>query len=271
MSKAEIHGKLGNYVYSEDLLTSDVFQVLQYLKPEMFILEFLNRIFYENGLPTQFNNLHKWKCKYHFWPKGKLLMREPDVLVSLVNETNQTEYTIVIECKYLSTLSNYTESIRNGFKFGDQLSDQYHDLLNGTYSYLGKDILFKSSRENRYILYLTNDYQKPEDCLKSSLMFHESSAKDYKSIFTNKLIWSNWIKVWEILKSKSAIIEEFPYKEMICDLLELLELKGFVSFHGISFNDLSNSKDFSFFSKKWFNDNNTHIYDFKSNFYNDIL
>jgi len=54
---AELHGKLSEHSSSvdssEDVLTSNVFQCLKYLKPSDGLVPFLNDVFYDNAINEQ--------------------------------------------------------------------------------------------------------------------------------------------------------------------------------------------------------------------------
>ena len=78
MIMAELHGKLSEEASSidtsEDVLTSNVFQCLRYLKPNDGIVPFLNAVFRDNGYKGAEDKLDRaleWEVDYYFWPVGK--------------------------------------------------------------------------------------------------------------------------------------------------------------------------------------------------------
>ena len=72
MIMAELHGKLSEEASSidasEDVLTSNVFQCMRYLKPQDGILPFLNAVFRDNGYQGDEDKLD-WTLDWNFTPK----------------------------------------------------------------------------------------------------------------------------------------------------------------------------------------------------------
>lgn len=97
MALAEIYGKTP-FIYFEDLLTADVFAAFRYLPPDIGIISFLRSI---PGLESLIEKPNASStCSFHFWLVGKVIGREPDVLLEV--EINGRLLHIVIEAKYYS-------------------------------------------------------------------------------------------------------------------------------------------------------------------------
>jgi len=270
MSLAEIYNKLGDGnsfpTNSEDLLTSDVFQALKYLKPELILLPYLNSIFKDNCINIRFRISDNWVSEFYLWPKGQKLFREPDVLLLLRNDND--EYAFVIECKYNSGPSNIYKII-NGNQYGNQLSDQYHDLIYGKYIFQNTELKLSSKLENRFLLYLTNDYLKPKEIICESINEYNNNSTSKNNFIEKNIVWANWSKLWAVLIKIDT--SDFPYSEIISDLKKLLDRKGFVTFCGFSnlnINMSFNLNYIAFFRSNWFNFTKINISKIYKNFYN---
>lgn len=255
MIMAELHGKLSEEASSidtsEDVLTSNVFQCLRYLKPNDGIVPFLNAVFRDNGYKEAENKLDRtleWEVDYYFWPVGVERKREPDVLIYL--KTGQTKYIIVVEAKYYSGPSDKEDFDEESQKqFGNQLSDQYIDLLKRKYRVTNKTVDLECDNENCYLLYLTKNFTKPKPEMDAAIEQYQQNFPNSKINIAEHLMWTNWTKIWSLLSSNP--IESFPQNLVRNDLLALLERKGFKEFSGFSIRDWK--KQFtSFYEEIWF-------------------
>lgn len=226
---AEIHGKTP-FDYYEDLLTADVFAAFRYLPADAGVIGFLRSI--ENLAEFIARPDANSTCELHFWPLGELCNREPDLLLEL--DIGGRLYHVVVEAKYMSGPSDGedVEIIHQGepLTLGNQLGDQFRDLLNGEYLvYRGaKRIRRKrlaSRVEDRLQLYLTAHVFRPQEEL--------DLAVEYCPESRGRLFWANWYQVYDYLGLTGEKLERFPYSRIIGDLCALLDRKQFSSFHGV--------------------------------------
>ncbi len=252
---AELHGKLSEEASSidtsEDVLTSNVFQCLRYLKPNNGIVPFLNAVFRDNGYKGAEDKLDRaleWEVDYYFWPVGVERKREPDVLIYL--KTGKAKYIVVVEAKYHSGPSDKEDFDEESQKqFGNQLSDQFIDLLKRKYRVSNKTVDLECDKKNCYLLYLTKNFTKPKPEMDAAIEQYQQNFPNSKINIVEHLMWTNWTKIWSILNSKP--IESFPQILIRNDLLALLERKGFKEFTGFCFEEWE--KQFrSFYKEIWF-------------------
>jgi hypothetical protein len=227
---AEIHGKTP-FDYYEDLLTADVFAAFRYLPGDAGIIGFLRSI--ESIADIIPRPEPDSTCDFHFWPLGELFRREPDLLLEL-NIAGRL-YHVVIEAKYMSGPSDGddVEITHQGesFTIGNQLADQFRDLVNGEYVvYRGSSRIHSmrlaSRVEDRLLLYFTAHVFRPQEELDRGL--------EYCPDARGRLFWANWYHVYDYLSDAGEGLKQFPYSRIVNDLCTLLDLKQFSSFHGIA-------------------------------------
>ena len=264
---AELHGKsessASSYEVSEDILTSNVFQLIRYLPTSIGLIALINEIFEDNKIKVKLDPGKKWDVNYDFWPLGTEIGREPDLLLQLESESDC--YAVVIEAKYFSGPSD-TENVddETGAISGNQLSDQFIDLLEGNYKIKGKIKKLNASKEKRYILYLTKHSIKPKEELEKSINQFYNSDGNQGIDFHDYLLWTNWTKIWSVLKKINNY--DFPIPIIINDLIDLLEKRGFKDFTGFTLEDW-NVKKFSFWKERWFNYKHQKFNIYESSFF----
>ncbi|MCI0397906.1 MAG: hypothetical protein L0332_11760 [Chloroflexi bacterium] len=226
MTIAEIHNKTP-FVYSEDLLTADVFGAFRYLPTDVGILGFLRTIpeLRERLLVPQWQA----RCDYYFWPQGQ--HREPDVLLEL--QVDQQLFHVVVEAKYLSGPSDsaLVEVVVGNevVRLGNQLADQLRDLEYGKYTLFrgtgrNRQLTLTSPIENRFLLYLTAHVTRPEEDLARSMSHHAVGA--------GKLCWANWFQVYDYLADRKETLVQFPFNRIVDDICLLLDQKLLSTFRG---------------------------------------
>jgi hypothetical protein len=229
LALAEIHGKTP-FDYYEDLLTADVFAAFRYLPAGAGIIGFLRSV--ENMATAIACPEGTSTCEFHFWPLGQLCRREPDLLLEL--DIGGRLYHVVVEVKYMSGPSDGedVEISHRGesFTIGNQLGDQFRDLLNGQYLVWGGSSRIESkpltSRpEDRLQLYLTAHVSRPEEELERAMQRCPESR--------GRLFWTNWYQVHDYLRLAARVLQSFPYSRIIDDACTLLDQKQFSSFRGI--------------------------------------
>jgi len=259
MITAELHGKLSenssSVESSEDVLTSNVFQCLKYLKPSYGIVPFLNEVLRDNAVNEQLDLSQEWKVEYIFWPTGLDRKREPDVLIYL--SAGESKYAIVVEAKYHSGPSDREEiDEESEGQFGNQLSDQFIDLMGGKYRIRNKIMNLDCRADNCYLLYLTGNSAKPKPEIDCAIGQYNQNSPYSKINIKEHLLWTNWTKIWSVLSRTN--IDEFPYCLIRNDLISLLDKKGFKEFQGFQVEDWK-EKYKSFYFEIWFT--------FQPNFY----
>ena len=228
MSIAELHGKTP-FIYSEDLLTADVFTAFRYLPPATGIVSFLLSI---PGLGQKLSPITEdVHVTYHFWPLGERYRREPDLLLAL--QTGSRRIHVVIEAKYFSGASDLEirEIEEDGRlqKVGNQLGDQLRDLHNGQYRVFqegqrSQQLNLASQTNERYLLYLTAHLLRPEAELARALAANPAA--------TGRLYWANWYEVYAHFQTMRSQATTPPHSLILQDICLLLDRKGFATFNG---------------------------------------
>jgi hypothetical protein len=228
MSIAELHGKTP-FIYSEDLLTADVFTAFRYLPPATGIVAFLLSI---PGLGQKLSPITEdVHVTYHFWPLGERYRREPDLLLAL--QTGSRRIHVLIEAKYLSGASDLEirEIEEDGRlqKVGNQLGDQLRDLHNGQYRVFqeaqrSQQLTLASRPDDRYLLYLTAHLLCPQMELGRAAAAYPAAA--------GKLYWANWYQVYAHFEKMGLLLTAPPQSLILQDVCLLLARKGFASFQG---------------------------------------
>ena len=239
--KAELHGKVsssGNNITDtlEDLLTSNVFQLLRYIPLEIGLLSILNEAVNIDGekliLPDEVN-----EAEVHFWKRFK--RSEPDLFIEL-KEGDQLVSNIMIEAKYLSGKSGMAvyegeESNQLYVEGSDQLEREWSDLID--YS--------KSQRTPCLLIYLTTDWVMPIKDIKESIraIGDEFSKKN--------TYWLNWQTIHKTLQRNLSVNADTLTKIekiVIEDITALLKKKDLTEYSGINITDYSNLLPVKYFN-----------------------
>lgn len=176
MIKAELHGKANPLEGVEDVLTSNVFGVLSYLPPEYGLIPFLKKGVNLHGEHPDFLD-NRGDPDYLFWPKTTGFNREPDLLVLFGNEV-----AINIECKYHSGKHNrLIEEPEEEISNGDQLAEQYYDLLKGNLPF--------SVGGERYLFYITKHFVLPTTELQESEALLAELGCEHT---VKRMFWLSW-------------------------------------------------------------------------------
>ncbi|MFB5281806.1 hypothetical protein [Peribacillus sp. Hz7] len=219
--KGKIPSELQNY---EDILTSSVIGVFQYLSSPLYIQSVLESCVNVNGTHLTFNSPFK-ECSYIFWPK--LESSEPDVLLHVRDENNM-EYLICIEAKYWSDKSSSEDQsidIKDRTnRQRDQLAREIEDIhKDSCLCFLN---INKNKLNNIILIYLTNHTYLPSQEILESVQYVQgvSFPKD-------QLYWLSW----RDFHNRINKIKEFQTRQdskLLYDLKRLLERKGLQSFNG---------------------------------------
>jgi hypothetical protein len=222
---AELKGKIPSALQNyEDILTSSVIGLFQYLSSPVYFQDVLESCVNINGTPLTFDSPIQ-ECQYVFWPK--LENSEPDVLLHVRTE-NKSEYLICIEAKYWSDKSsNEDQSIdmqERSNSQRDQLAREIEDLHKEFY--LGFLKINKNKLKKIILIYLTNHTYIP------SQEIHESVQHINGVEFQiNQLYWLTWREIHHSVgKVRNFLTRQDAM--LLIDLRRLLERKGLQSFNG---------------------------------------
>ncbi|RKH17515.1 hypothetical protein D7X74_12220 [Corallococcus sp. CA047B] len=227
MLKADLHNKLasGNLTRKEDLLTSNVLGSLTYLPATAALLPWLRQAQRQHGpdgIPLVGKDVID--ATVSFWPRAGA--REPDAVLLLHSRDGSTE-PVVIECKYLETLSQKPFSTDpEGRTHGDQLVDYWRALNEGTLrtrdgsSWTGK---------GKRLLYITRQGTAPERELEQSWNRLLDSEKAEASFF-----WLSWRALHPVLTELAPQLPKGGPHRLVTDLVAYLEHKSLLGFRGFS-------------------------------------
>lgn len=248
---AEIFGKVSGNCPAperwEDVLTSNVFQLMRYLRPEFGIIPYLNQTLENNNIPAHIDPKRDWNVEYYFWPLGVKNGREPDLVIYLKSE--DVNYLFTIEAKYHSGTSDAEMEMEGENITLRQLADEYTDLLERRYRYRDKKIHFDVELHNCFLLFLTKHNIKPQEDLDYALDEFSRGDPKKRREAARHIIWANWTSIWKLLKKSR--IDEFPYNKIINDLVLLFERKGLKEFTGFTIGPWD-EKYRHFYHQLWF-------------------
>jgi hypothetical protein len=235
MTMAEIHGEIPEYEGMEDLLTSDVFSTFKYLPLDVVFIPFLKRaVSFGTGETMSYLFDDVIKGDFIFWPKTSFLKREPDLLILLTCLDNPP-ISIVVEAKYRSGKSNVNrDQDLNAMQLleGDQLAEQYFELINGNFKIDQslKEVLMNS--RNRFLLFVTAHNAIPRETTNETMKILRNQGFPEENL--KNLYWINWQAAWNVTREvlSNNISMNHGYKLMLEDLEVLLKRKGLTSFNG---------------------------------------
>ena len=229
MTIAEIRGKISDTGTNlsermEDLLTSDIFGCLRYLRPDQALLPFLETA----------NSYHdqKWslpgnivKAHFSFWPWVKLsgcTPCEPDVVIGLETKDGCL-HLLFIEAKYHSGILSEEDE---GPVPNDQLARELDNLDAISCATLGLSTHLEIA--SRSLVFVTQDMGIPRDLLAQSLAEYAQKRKKDGDIF-----WTSWRLLPSILQRSLVKENAFENRAVMEDMLALLLRKGLIMFEGV--------------------------------------
>ncbi|MDW7730425.1 MAG: hypothetical protein SCJ94_10555 [Bacillota bacterium] len=229
MTQAVIRGKISSSGTNlserlEDLLTSDIFGRLRYLKPEEAIIPILNKIQNsKTGQPLEGLNLDlTLKVSYQFWPYINNV--EPDLFL-IVPLVKGKQLAVLVECKHKSGKS--PRAVKEEKK-EDKLELARSDQLVREYLIV-EDL--KKQYYNAILLYITGHSEIPDDELKESASLVGTISSQAKEIFYESTFWIGWADIWRILRDQLQRIDESSSSGMIIeDTVNLLAYHGYRDF-----------------------------------------
>jgi hypothetical protein len=183
-----IRGKLScKQENMEDILTSNVFGLLQYVTPELGLFPFLaeaETISGDHPLAGLVSNatVEVGAVDYRFWPRWQGC--EPDVVIH-IPRTQGLPFLIGIEAKYRSGKSSRTQKTDDGPD--DQLAREWRDLVAEA----------KDRNAQPVLVYLTADFCFPKDQMESSLA--ECGESD-AFLPSRSICWLSWRQLPRLFK-----------------------------------------------------------------------
>lgn len=227
MIEAEIKKKIPKLETWEDVLTSNVFGLLELIDYNHLIAIVLkaknhNGMFIENNLQEkQIKNVELWKSFNN--------IGEPDILVTLDDDTF-----FIIEVKYFSHEHNKKEQVEN--KEHDEEKYQENGQLE---KYLNIEI---DNKKSDFIIYLTADYQS----LNAIQNSNSTSIACLDNIY--HIHWNDFNEHL-IINAQTDGIE----KKIIDKIVTYLDFKGFTYWRGFEYKkneyDILNTKIGGFYAR----------------------
>jgi len=229
MTIAEIRGKISETGTNlsermEDLLTSDIFGCLRYLRPDQVLLPFLETASSFRGRPWSSPG-DIVKTHFSFWPWVKLdgcTPCEPDVVVGIETK-GSCLHLLFVEAKYRSGLSSEEDE---GSAPNDQLARELDNLDRITPLALHWPATL--TIVSRTLFFITQDMGKPYTLMGQSL--GEYQRKRNK---TDDIYWTSWRFLQPILEIGIAQTDSTENKAVIEDMLNLMLRKGLTVFRGV--------------------------------------
>ena len=219
MIEALLHGKLTpKQENMEDILTSNVFGMLQYVDPQQGLFRFLAKARTIDGdYPLKningCNNLEKPE----FWPRWQNC--EPDVVL-FIKKSVGSPHLICIEAKYRSGKSSVAEYIEEYNE--EQLAQECTDQLIREWNNLVKEA--KIRRAEPILIYLTADVGCPRQEILDSI--DEYNKKQYSNSTKPLICWLSWRELSGLFRDDSNQI-----LKAIASMAEKMEL---IFFHKIT-------------------------------------
>ena len=211
MLQALLKGKLSREQENmEDILTSNVFGLLRYVRPREGILKYLSLAEDENGeRPLEYlgflSDVPNESVEYEFWPwweEPDCYGCEPDVVIKL-EIPDKKGLLVLIEAKYLSGKSSEAdESILPT----DQLAREWDNL-----------VVRAASSKWPVLIYLTAHYGYPLEEIDDAVREFRKKRPDSAKPIIYWLSWRHLCKVCEfscspVLADVRCLLERFNFK-----------------------------------------------------------
>ncbi|HOD83604.1 MAG TPA: hypothetical protein PKG77_19475 [Phycisphaerae bacterium] len=182
----------------EDILTSNVFGLLQYLSPEKGLLPFLGQAQQVDGARPLADLPSSTTAEMKFWPwqeYGECLGCEPDVLLWLVLPDG-TRQIVLIESKLWSGKSSYPDPSRPAPV--DQLAREWDNLVR----------LAQVEKAKPVLLYVTADLDCPVASIRESHVEFQQKRTRLAEQFPFSCAWLSWRKLTTLWESPTHKIQE---------------------------------------------------------------
>lgn len=257
MIQAILSGKSPDYENREDILTSTVFGLLKYLKPDMALIPFIESaiIYRENSTTTLLEQLNSegielksyHKVEYIFWTRNQNY-GEPDLILIFSDHVDGLEdFLLVIEAKHKSGKSGTGEY--------DQLL-RYFEAINYDIENFTDPSVSGFRGKKGYIIYLT------EAEAYSDIMASIKLIQSKHNEITGNIFHLRWHQLYKILEKPDPGFTQYE-REIINDLIQYMDKVGLRDYKGIPLPDesliiaLSLPYPVFYYDSKRNNENNT--------------
>lgn len=239
MIQAVLGGKSSGCEYREDILTSTIFGMLKYLRPDSALIPFIESAFlYDEKRTTLWQKLSlegiELRCyrevEYIFWAFNPNY-GEPDLILLFKNHLHGNEdFLLVVEAKF--------KSGKSGAEENDQLV-RYFEALNYDNENFLEEAISGFSGKKGYIVYLTESEAFSD--ISASLKILQGK---YPGIKEN-VFHLRWHQLYVTFEKMEQFY--FSYEKSIVEDMKLyLEKVGLRDFSGISLPDEALSPAFLF-------------------------
>ena len=210
MLMALVRGKLSSEQENmEDILTSNVFGLLQYCSPASGCLPFLRLARTTEGMRPLEHLPDGTRVKYEFWPVWQALTGkcEPDVVLRL-RAPDDSRTIVAIEAKFRSDKSSEATDATSTL-VGDQLAREWENLADHA----------TKEGSGSCLVYVTADMSIPSASIEASRVEHRAKRG------TDPLIaWVSWRHLEWVIRSSDV--------RMLRDLAPMLDRLNLTFFHG---------------------------------------
>lgn len=229
--QAVLEGKSLGYEYKEDILTSTVFGILKYLRPDMALIPFIESAFlYNEGRTTLWETLInsegiELRCyrevEYIFWPRNQEY-GEPDLILIFKDHAHGFEdLLLIVEVKF--------KSGKSGTEEDDQLV-RYFEAINNDIENFAEPSVSNFKGKKGYIVYLT-EAEAYSEITATTKIIQNGDNKIKENVF--HLRWHQLYKTLEKMYPFCSLFE----KIIVDDLMNYMEKLGLRDFSGISLPD----------------------------------
>ncbi len=253
MLAAEIRGKISKlnppHNRMEDVLTSSVLSLFQYLNQSHILAEILRESINITGEKLQISDIDE--SEVLFWPRCTVhgRTREADALIRIQERKSAGPVYFLIESKYDAGLSNIGISPKadeladnvnevTDYQFYHQLADEYCCIKCGQWLHKSEEYSDLEEAENNMLLYITSHYECPESDLRDCVdIIKGHKTCDKKACGGNAgwdIYWLGWRKIYSVIKNELINYGKF-YSigecRLINDVLKILEIRELTPFN----------------------------------------
>jgi hypothetical protein len=228
--QAALESKSSGYQYKEDILTSTVFGILKYLRPDMVLIPFIEAAFlYNEERTTLWEKLKsegiELRCyrevEYVFWTSNQHY-GEPDLILIFRNHIHGfDDLLLVVEVKF--------KSGKSGTEENDQFVRYFEAIHNDIESFTESSVSNFKGRKGS-IVYLT-EAEAYSDITATTTILQSRYSEIKENVFHLK-----WQQLYKVLEEMQPFYSSFE-KSIADDLMKYMEKLGLRDFSGISLPD----------------------------------
>lgn len=252
MLAAEIRGKISRlnppHNRMEDVLTSSVLSLFQYLDQCHILAEILRESISVSGERLQIHDIYE--SEVLFWPRCAVhgRTREADALIRIQEGKSTGPVYLLVEAKYGSGLSNIgippegDEQLSTGnevreHQFCHQLADEYCCIKCGQWLHKFGGYGDLEEAEKNMLLYITSHYECPESDLRDCAdIIRGHKTCDKKACGGNAgwdIYWLGWRQIYSVIINELKNYGKFystGENRLINDVLKILEIRDLIPF-----------------------------------------